>query len=181
MTRVCNPRPGFDEALEVVLKHEGGYVNHPRDPGGITNLGVTIGTWSSWLGRPATDAEMRNLTPRHVAPLYEKRYWKPVVFDGMDFGIALQVFDFGVNAGPRRARRLLQKAVGTVADGIYGPMTKRAFKKYIEKHGERKLIERYAELRMGYYKRLKHFKTFGRGWTRRTNDVRLRGLQKARS
>jgi hypothetical protein len=52
----------FGRALSLVLRHEGGFVHHPQDPGGTTNLGITIGTLSDWQGRPATVAEVRSLT-----------------------------------------------------------------------------------------------------------------------
>ena len=92
-------------------------------------------------------------------------------------GLALQVFDFGVNAGPRRAIRYLQKMVGTMQDGIWGPMTLRALNRYLERHGEAKAIRRYAALRLSYYRKLRTFSTFGRGWTRRTKEVKNKGLE----
>jgi lysozyme family protein len=170
----------FDLALVELLKHEGGFVNHPRDPGGITNLGVTKRVYERWKGRPVGEREMRELTPDKVAPLYYKKYWLPVKAENLPAGVALHVFDFGVNAGPRRAIRYLQKAVGAPADGLYGPLTKIAVNNYLAKHGEIKLIERYAALRMRYYKGLPIFRYFGRGWTRRVNEVTETALKWAR-
>lgn len=162
---------GFPSALEILLKHEGGYVNHPKDPGGMTNLGVTRRVWERWVGRRVGEKEMRNLTAEQVAPLYKKRYWDAVKADELPWGLALQVFDFGVNAGPRRAVQTLQRSVGTVADGVYGPLTRKAIKNYIDRHGLVKLIEVYASNRIRYYRSLKTFRVFGRGWTRRTQEV----------
>ena len=65
----------FEECLKMLLVHEGGFVNHPRDPGGVTNLGVTKRVWEEWIGRKVSEQEMRNLKPSDVAPLYKKRYW----------------------------------------------------------------------------------------------------------
>lgn len=167
----------FKRALAVILKHEGGYVNHPRDPGGITNLGVTLRTWKNWVGREVGDAEMRRLTPKDVAPLYEKRYFNAVRAHLMPPGLGLAVFDFGVNAGPRRAIRYLQIMVGSARDGKWGPNTEAALKRYLDANGAKKAVRRYAQLRHTYYRRLSHFNTFGRGWTRRVNDVRKVGLR----
>ena len=102
----------FERALPLVLKHEGGYVDHPNDPGGATNLGVTIGTLSSWLGRPATKAEVKALTRATVAPIYRKNYWAAIRGDELPAGLDYAVFDFAVNSGPKRAAMALQRAVG---------------------------------------------------------------------
>lgn len=166
----------FKNALKELLKHEGGYVNHPRDPGGITNLGVTKRVWERWVGRDVGEREMRSLKPEDVAPLYYQRYWKKVRADELPPGLALQVFDFGVNAGPRRAIRYLQMVVGTAQDGLFGPMTMKAVRKYVEKFGEKKAINRYAAARLRYYRQLRTFRYFGRGWTRRTKEVQQKGL-----
>ena len=167
----------FKEALKIILKHEGGYVNHPRDPGGRTNLGVTQRVWESWVGRSVGEAEMRALTVEDVAPLYEKKYWRAVKAPELPAGLALHVFDFGVNAGPRRAIRYLQKTIGTLQDGLWGPMSRRALKKYLERAGERRAVERYGALRLGYYRKLRTFSVFGRGWTRRTQEVTAKALE----
>ena len=65
-------KENFDECLKMLLVHEGGFINHPRDPGGITNFGVTKRVWEQWVGRKVTEQEMRNLKPSDVAPLYKK-------------------------------------------------------------------------------------------------------------
>jgi len=68
----------FDAALESVLHHEGGFVNHPKDPGGITNLGVTKRVWENWIGREVNEAEMRALTPKLIGPMYKQMYWDKI-------------------------------------------------------------------------------------------------------
>ena len=68
-------KENFDECLKMLLYHEGGFVNHPKDPGGITNLGVTKRVWEDWKGTEVSEQDMRDLTPEDVAPLYKKRYW----------------------------------------------------------------------------------------------------------
>ena len=132
----------FDEALKVILRHEGGYVNHPRDPGGITNLGVTKNTWEAWTGKPATEADMRALTREAVGPLYRARYWDLLHCDQIPAGLAMCVFDFGVNAGPARAARYLQQMVGAGADGKIGPATIAAVKAVVARDGEAESVRR---------------------------------------
>jgi len=167
----------FSAALKVVLKHEGGYVNHPKDPGGRTNLGVTQRVWEAWSGKPATETEMRGLTVDMVAPLYRKKYWDKVRAPELPAGLDLHVFDFGVNAGPARAIRYLQMMVGTNPDGIWGPATKRALGNYVQQYGAAKAITRYGELREDYYRQLRTFPTFGRGWLRRNREVTASALE----
>jgi lysozyme family protein len=169
----------FNAALKIVLKHEGGYINHKLDPGGRTNLGVTQRVWEAWSGKPATETEMRGLTVDMVAPLYRKKYWDKVRAPELPAGLDLHVFDFGVNAGPARAIRYLQMMVGSSPDGIWGPATKRALGNYVQQYGAAKAITRYGELREQYYRQLRTFPTFGRGWLRRNREVTASALDMA--
>lgn len=166
----------FDKSLKEILRHEGGYVNHPRDPGGMTNLGVTRRVWEKWKGSAASEAEMRALTPEVVAPLYKAWYWDKCQCDRLPTGLNLCVFDFAVNAGPARAARYLQGMVGAEQDGVIGPMTLRDTAAYAGAHGEDTAVNEYQDRRVGYYKRLRTFKTFGRGWLRRVEAVRKAAL-----
>lgn len=167
----------FPACLAIVLKHEGGYVNHPRDPGGRTNLGVTQRVWEAWIGRNATEQDMRALTPDMVAPLYRQKYWDKVRAPDLPPGLDLHVFDFGVNAGPARAIRYLQIMVGANPDAQFGPATMRALSNYIDQYGTRKAVTRYGELREQYYRSLRTFATFGRGWLRRNREVTAAALE----
>ena len=158
----------FKEALEVILHHEGGYVNHPKDPGGETNLGVTKRVYEEWGGTKS----MKDLTPEDVEPIYKKNYWDKVKGDELPEALALCVFDFGVNAGPGRAAKYLQSLVSALPiDGGIGPMTLAAVDKYIDKFSVELAVERYQEARQKYYEELSTFDTFGRGWTRRVEEV----------
>ncbi len=162
----------FDKALVEILKHEGGFANHPSDPGGVTMLGVTKRTWEDWTGKPASVADMRALTPAKVAPLYAERYWNVNHCSDLPAGLALCVFDFGVNAGPARAARYLQKVAGTDQDGKIGPKTIAAARAMDPDQA----VRDYQQARRGYYRQLQTFKTFGRGWLRRVDEVEATAL-----
>ena len=172
-------RDAFRDALPILLEMEGGYVNHPRDPGGRTNLGVTQRVWEAWTGRKASEKEMRRLTVHDVAPLYRQRYWETVGAPDLPAGVALSVFDFGVNAGPGRAVRYLQYAVGATPDGVFGPQTKARVRDTIEEQGEKELVRDYAEARRDYYRQLPTFNTFGKGWLRRVAHIEAEALRLA--
>ena len=163
----------YDKCLKTILHHEGGYVNHPKDPGGETNLGVTKRVYEEWGGTK----DMKDLTVEDVAPIYEKNYWGKVKGDGLPSGLDLCVFDFAVNAGPGRAAKYLQTMIGTVADGGIGPNTLRALDSYVDSNGVEHAIKEYQKARQGYYESLSTFETFGRGWTRRVTETTELALQ----
>ena len=157
----------YNKCLETILHHEGGYVNHPKDPGGETNLGVTKRVYEEWGGTK----DMKDLLVEDVAPIYRKNYWDKLKGDDLPSGLDLCVFDFGVNAGPGRAAKYLQTMIGTVADGGIGPNTLKKVDEYVEKHGLEVTIRDYQNRRQGYYESLSTFETFGRGWTRRVDET----------
>ena len=157
----------YTKCLELILHHEGGYVNHPKDPGGETNLGVTKRVYEEWGGTK----EMADLTVEDVAPIYEKNYWGRVKGDDLPSGLDLCVFDFAVNAGPGRAAKYLQSMIGTTVDGGIGPNTLKAVGNYVEEVGLQSAIENYQADRQKYYEKLSTFETFGRGWTRRVEET----------
>ena len=163
----------FDKCLQIILHHEGGYVNHPKDPGGETNLGVTKRVYEEHGGTK----DMKDLEFEDVAPIYKKSYWDRVKGDELPAGLDLCVFDFGVNAGTGRAAKYLQTMIGTVADGGIGPNTLRALDEYVSLHGINETIENYQANRQRYYEKLKTFETFGRGWTRRVNETTQSALK----
>ena len=157
----------YDKCLETILHHEGGYVNHPKDPGGETNLGVTKRVYEEWGGTK----DMKDLTVDDVAPIYKKNYWDKMKGDDLPSGLDLCVFDFGVNAGPGRAAKYLQIMIGTVADGGIGPNTLKKLNDYVEEHGIEDTIKNYQSDRQKYYESLSTFDTFGKGWTRRVDET----------
>lgn len=156
----------FDHALTFVMGWEGGYVNHPRDPGGATNLGVTQRTLDEWRRRRpewSLPGDVRNLKKPDAARIYRAGYWEEVRGDDLPAGIDLLAFDCAVNQGSARARRLLQEAAGVTADGIIGPRTLAA----VSKATPQMLIREYAARRGVAYAATGNMPTFGLGWMRR--------------
>ena len=163
----------WQKCLETILHHEGGYVNHPKDPGGETNLGVTKRVYEDWGGTK----DMKDLTVEDVAPIYKKNYWDRVKGDHLPAGLDLCVFDFGVNAGTGRAAKYLQKMIGTTPDGGIGPATLQKLKEYVDDQGVEHTIKLYQMGRQKYYESLSTFSTFGRGWTRRVEETTALALK----
>ena len=157
----------FEKSLIELLKHEGGYVNHPSDPGGRTNLGVTQAVWEDWIDRTVTEENMRALTPAKVAPLYKEMYWDRVKGDKLPSGVDYLVFDAAVNSGVSRAAKWLQTTVGAVADGAIGEQTL----KQVLLTNPQMLIDKYSANRLAFLQRLETWPTFGKGWERRVREV----------
>jgi lysozyme family protein len=156
--------PGiFARSLSHVLAHEGGYVDHPDDPGGATHFGVTLATLQAWRGRAVTKADVRALTKAEAGEIYKARYWDACRCDELPGPVAFIVFDAAVNHGVSRAVRILQEALGVVADGRIGPETLRA----AASADTPALVQEIAARRMVLYGSLSHFRTFGLGWSRR--------------
>ena len=165
------------KCLETILHHEGGYVNHPKDPGGMTNLGITKRVYEEWVGYSVSENTMQNLKKEDVAPIYKKNYWDRVKGDQLPEGLDLCVFDFGVNAGTGRAAKYLQTMIGTVADGGIGPNTLKKLDEYVKEHGLNETIKSYQVERQKYYESLSTFETFGRGWTKRVIETTRLALE----
>jgi lysozyme family protein len=160
----------WDNAFKLMLASEGGFVNHPSDPGGMTNLGVTKATWENWVGRESDEKEMRGLTPEKVEPLYKKKFWDACRCDELPSGIDYLVFDFAVNAGPGRSIKTLQSAVGATPDGGIGPMTLAA----VNSFSEAELVEKFSQAKEDFYRSLNTFETFGKGWLNRVAAVKIK-------
>ena len=166
----------FTNALDVVLNEEGGFSNDPKDPGGMTNLGVTARNWAAYTGKPATEAIMRALRRVDVQPFYKTEYWDKVAGDQLPIALALAAFDFGVNEGPKTAVGILQAAIGVAADGQIGPNTLRALQASITSVGLAGLITRYCDGQRNHYRELDGFLRFGKGWLNRVADVQKEAL-----
>ena len=162
----------WDICFSRLIQHEGGYNNHPSDPGGRTNLGVTQEVWEDWIDRPVTEAEMRGLTPDKVKPLYKEMYWDRIKGDDLPSGLDYCVFDAAVNSGFSRASKWLQTVVSVPVDGSIGPKTLQA----VNSAGKKQVIARYCDTRLTFLASLSTWPTFGRGWERRVNEVEATAL-----
>ena len=160
-------KQNFDAALKAILHHEGGYVDHPADPGGRTNLGVTQKVWEEWVGHEVDEKAMRALTPELVGPKYKAKNWDKIKGDDLPEGVDYAVFDAAVNSGPGRAAKWLQSCVGVEPDGGIGPKTLAAVASFDPKD----LVEDYAKRRLSFLMDLPHWGTFGKGWGRRVAEV----------
>ena len=159
----------FDLAMRLLLRHEGGFVNHPRDPGGMTCLGITKAVWDVHTGKDCSEADMQALTPENVTPLYRMRYWDAIKGDALPPGVDYCLFDCAVNSGPGRAVKLAQYVLHLKVDGILGPHTMGA----IKRSGAIELIEDYSQRRLDFLKSLPTWNVFGKGWGKRVEEVEL--------
>lgn len=150
----------FDEAVYLILKHEGGYVNNPNDTGGETNFGISK--------RAYPNLDIAGLTAFDAQDIYKRDFWDKVKGDKLPAGLDLMVFDFAVNAGVSRASKVLQKILGAKADGIIGSKTLNL----VNAHDDvLALTTEYYRLRQAYYESIDSFQHFGLGWTRRNNET----------
>lgn len=173
-------KENFVPSFKKVLVHEGGYSNHPDDPGGPTNKGVTIGT----LKRLGIDvdgdgdsdiADLKGLRQQDLERVYKPFYWDAVRADLLPAGLDYAMFDFAVNSGPGRAGEHLQRILGVPADGDVGPKTLAA----VAKRDPAELVNALCDSRLRFLRGLKTWKSFGKGWSRRVSELRADALQLA--
>lgn len=167
----------FARALPLVLKHEGGFVHHPNDPGGATNRGVTLATFRAYVKPGGTVDDLKAITDEQVAIVYYRHYWAAVNAQALPSGIDYAVFDFAVNSGPARAAKYLQAILGVEQDGRVGPKTVAA----AQKADHRLVVDRLCDNRLAFLKRITSgrkllWNTFGKGWARRVSEVRRDAL-----
>ena len=163
----------FVTSFETVLKHEGGYVDHPKDPGGRTNMGITQAVYEKYLNRTVTEEEMKNIKIGDVRIIYKENYWDKIKGDDLPSGVDFCVFDWAVNSGVSRATKALQKIIGAKADGVIGPNTLKA----VESADSEVIIQQLTEAREDFYKRLSTFDTFGKGWLSRNEKTAMLSLE----
>ncbi|QQR37941.1 glycoside hydrolase family 108 protein [Devosia rhizoryzae] len=170
----------FETCLTEVLKHEGGYSDHPTDPGGATNMGITrktLARWrqvSPWTALPKE--EVRKLGRAEAGRIYRALYWEASGADRLPIGIDLAVFDYAVNSGPDRAIRALQAVLSVAADGVVGPVTLAA----VRQADGKRTVNALCDGRLSFLRNLATFPTFGRGWTKRVAAVRAVALKAVR-
>jgi lysozyme family protein len=169
-------KDNFEKCLEMVLVHEGGYVNNKNDRGGMTNLGVTRKVYEDWIDRPVSEEEMRNLTPEDVAPIYRKNYADRIHFDSLPSGLDWACLDWAINSGASRPAKAIQRAVGATTDGVIGPKT---LQLVAEKDPEF-IIDYVYTVRQSFYESLDDYKHFGRGWSRRNKETLHQAMEMAK-
>lgn len=166
----------YPNAIELVLAHEGGFVNHPSDPGGVTNRGITMTVAQQyaaeigWIkGRKLTINDMRSLPLWFAEKVYKAKYWDALNCDQLEPGVDYAVFDYGVNSGVGRSGRVLRRVLGlsdtnsaVTADVITAA----------NKRNASWLAAAVCDERLSYLKGLKTWLTFGKGWSRRVSEVR---------
>jgi len=155
----------FDRCIKVILKNEGGYANHPADPGGETKYGITK--------RYFPDEDIKNLTKKRAIDIYYRRYWLPMgLWRLCNENIILQIFDFGVNAGKYRATKTAQRVAKVKEDGIFGRVTAHAINNY---QGD--YLKNYKYARKIYYEWLANQdprkEVFLEGWLKRIKHTKL--------
>lgn len=168
----------YERALSLVLKHEGGYVNHPDDPGGATNKGVTQTTYNAYRKRQGQpERSVREITEAELRAIYRRQYWDAVRGDDLPSGLDYAMFDYAVNSGPARAAKELQRILGVADDGVVGLITLGA----LSDRPIAALVDELCDRRMAFLRGLRHWPTFGKGWTTRVADVRsvARGMAPA--
>jgi len=172
--------PLFEHCLAHVLRIEGGYGHDPYDPGGPTNLGITLATLAAWRNQPLTEqshpdllAALQSLSVTEAGAIYHARYWVPSLASRLPQPLAVMHFDAAVNHGVTGAARLLQTALGVDVDGEIGPVTLRA----ANSGDVRSHLAAYAEARRIRYRALPHFWRFGRGWLARVDTTLAAALR----
>lgn len=165
----------WDKAFDSVIVHEGGYVDNPADPGGATNLGCTKAVWEQYVGHSVTKDDIKALTKEDVKPLYKKRYWDAIYGDALPSGLDYCIFDAAINSGVSRSSKWIQAIVGVPTDGAIGNNTVAA----ITQINPVTLINEFSDKRQAFLEGLATFSTFGKGWTRRVQEVRSKALEMA--
>ena len=165
----------WDKSFDLVIVNEGGYVNLKDDLGGPTNHGCTQAVWESFVGHPVTVDDMKALTKEDVKPLYKRNYWDAIHGDALPSGLDYCIFDCAINSGVGRAAKFIQEIVGVFADGAIGNNTVAA----INQMNAVTMINEFSDKRQQFLELLKTFPVFGKGWTRRVQEVRTKALDMA--
>ena len=165
----------YDEFLSRLLVHEGGYTNHPADPGGPTNFGITIYDYRKYVKPGATAADVKAMKIEEARRIYRAKYWDAQACDELPAGVDYAVFDYGVNSGIGRAKKVLQRVVGVAADGMLGPATMRA----VAARDPKQVVVAICDERLRFLKGLRTWPVFGKGWGCRVAEVKTVALAMA--
>lgn len=149
----------FDLAYKKVLDAEGGYQKHPNDRGNYNSLGALVGTnwgisapvYETWIHRPPTETDMRNMPLSTAKNIYRVRFWDRIQGNQIrNQNLADFIFDGAVNHGVSTGVRLLQKALRIREDGVLGNQTLFA----INAANPAALYNRYKEERIRFYHKI---------------------------
>ena len=162
----------FDACLEMILRFEGGYSDNPADPGGSTNMGITQATLARARGRPVAKADVMALSRREAGDIYRSLYWNMVAGDALPGGVDLATFDLAVHSSPNRAIRTLRDALGLVPDGGMDAAVLAA----AAKADAAGLARAISQRRQTFLQHLVTFATFGRGWSKRVEAIKIAAL-----
>ena len=166
----------YGRVLAHTLAEEGGWANHPRDPGGATMRGVTQARYDQERDRAGLPRQsVRLISEAELQHIYRTGYWDPIKGDLLPMGPDLSTFDSAVNSGKSRGAKWLQRAAGAAVDGVVGPLTIRA----VLDSDPVAIVKRMCEIRMGFLRGLATFDVFGRGWSRLVADVEAVGVSMA--
>ena len=163
----------WDKSFDLVMVNEGGFVDNKLDPGGATNWGCTQAVWEKYIGHTVTVDDMKALTKEDVKPLYKRNYWDAIHGDALPSGLDYCLFDAAINSGVSRSSKWIQEIVGVFADGAIGNNTVSA----IAQINPVTLINEFCDKRQAFLESLKTFPVFGKGWTQRVKDVRIKSLE----
>ncbi len=147
-------RDNFQNCLAVTLVYEGGWSDHPKDPGGATMKGITLATYRRYFPS-ATKTQLRNISAANVEKIYRQDYWNPVNGNTLALGVDLATFDASVNSGPSRAKKWLYASIGGT---------------------DVQTVKRICAKRLGFVQSLKTWVTFGKGWTNRITAIEAKGV-----
>lgn len=165
----------LQHCLQLVLESEGGFVRDPRDPGGATNMGITLATLSAWRQSPVTVDDVKALGMTEACMIYRAQYASPIRFGDLPEGLDYAVLDAAVNSGPSKAVRLLQAVVGVEQDGIIGLHTMAA----LQGRDAVEMINAYSQARLSFLRQLDTWRDFGRGWASRVARVESDAIEMA--
>ena len=163
----------YDDALRRLLVHEGGYSNHPSDPGGPTKFGITIADYRKYVKADATAEDVRNMSLADAKAIYRKRYWDVQRCDELPVGVDYCIFDYGVNSGIGRSGKVLRRVVGlpdntsAITDQVLA---------YARVRDPKVLVSALCDERLAFLKSLRTWPVFGRGWGTRVAEVRAASL-----
>jgi lysozyme family protein len=158
----------YPEAIRRLLASEGGYVNHPSDPGGPSNFGITIHDYRKYVKADANPADIRRMTVDEATEIYRSKYWGALRADELPAGVDYCLFDYAVNSGTARAPKVLQRLLSVPVTGRVDEATLAA----VRASESRKLVQEICAERMRFLQSLRTWPVFGAGWSRRVSEVR---------